>query len=338
MRLLHLVPILGLAVLAWVLFDLLFRADPAEAHLSGELARAALPVMEAPRGERVEGRLFDPDGRPVRDALLVCQVAGRPFWTHSDASGSFVFEGLPEGTHGVLILARGFPSATRTFTWGGEELRLDLSERRPEAPRLGSAEPSDLSGSIAPEEGSDRFADYRLLLLPLGDAVDVSTPMPRWSQVDARGAFRVEQLFPGRYRALLLPDWAGESPWPDLLAPLDGSHTITYQHPPPANELVRFEVIAGAIRGSVLRLDRGPGSSGTSEGVEGATVYALPLSSPLPTWTFGPVQTNADGRFLIEDLPPGTYQVHARLGRDERELNVEVFQSSISMADFEAFD
>jgi hypothetical protein len=340
-RILHLVPILGLAGLAVFALDVWFATEEVEFEIEGDLARAALPDLPPLEGLPLSGHVVDPGGQPLRDALVLCSSGGRPYWTHTDADGGFQMDELPVGEHTLLILARGFPTQSRQVLAGDQTLRLQIIERRPEAPRLESQAHSDFHGRLVRPGGPgelQRFENFQVVLLPLGEAQDVRTPIPRWTRVDARGEFTVEAATHGRYRVLLLPDWAADSTWPDLLSPLDGSRTVSLDHPAPDGKEVVLDVIAGAIQGRIFRLGRSPGSTGAPEPIEGAIVVVLPDPSPVLGLAFGPASTDADGEFVIDPLPPGTYEVHVRAGSVERVRQVTVYPGSSTDADFGAFD
>lgn len=78
------------------------------------LLLAALPAAAAAQGAVVRGTVRDPEGRPV--AAVQVSVAGTRLSTVTGASGTFVLQPVPAGTHQLRASRAGYATATQAVT------------------------------------------------------------------------------------------------------------------------------------------------------------------------------------------------------------------------------
>src|SRR5690606_16579051 len=83
---------------------------------AGEVVVRVRRIDQRQARGRLAGRVLDPDGRPVGNAIVTPRRAGGPRsgqLAFSDKeTGQFSLVGLPEGTYRVQVAAHGFPDAT----------------------------------------------------------------------------------------------------------------------------------------------------------------------------------------------------------------------------------
>lgn len=258
----------------------------------------ALPAEPAPlafrlvREKRLDGRVVDPDGKPVAGALVRAWV---------DRAG--VARDVPErlllaggaGNAEILVMRtddrgrfsfRGVPSEGRSPT-------VDVFHPRFQTGRAASVAGSPLvvtlqpgctvAGSVVDEQGKP---------VPLA-RVQIRRPEERGDELldltDADGRFRFGSAGPGRWDVLVQP-----GRYAALFAPVVASpgHAVENQ----------FVVGPGAyVRGKVVDKDGTP--------VDGCWVgWVEPVSSGLPE--LGRMTTTAsDGTFRLGPLPPGEYRI-----------------------------
>ena len=78
------------------------------------LLLAALPAAAAAQGAVVRGPVRDPEGRPV--AAVQVSVAGTRLSAVTGASGTFVLQPVPAGTHQLRASRAGYATATQAVT------------------------------------------------------------------------------------------------------------------------------------------------------------------------------------------------------------------------------
>jgi len=89
-----------------------------EQHVATKALRAQTAMIVMHRGTIVTGTVTDPDGKPVKDAVVIW--GDRPYWeqgsqeVHTDARGVYRFPPLPPGPMNVTVVAQGWmPDRTK---------------------------------------------------------------------------------------------------------------------------------------------------------------------------------------------------------------------------------
>jgi protocatechuate 3,4-dioxygenase beta subunit len=282
----------------------LWRSTRAPSSPSPSAAAHTIPrgLLVSARADRAEGdgvlagRVLGPDGAGLAGAAVVAQrrlerqdrawTAPRPVRARSANDGSFRFDDLAPGNYSVAATAPGLLGAARdgmaiaaSAPVTGVELRLShggvtLSGRVKEA-----------SGGMVP--GAQLFAEQKGVHSDRG--------------VGSLGVFTTETAPDGRYSLQLVPGRYHVYVSADGYTRTHTSVTLS------ADETCDLVVEPAAhIRGRVVR-----GEGGTA--VEGAEVAAEPDERGLRS-LFGPVITDANGAFHIDELPPAGYRLTARNG------------------------
>lgn len=297
---------------------------------------ATLPSMPAPAaGSRLGGRLLDQEARPVADALVFVNVAGRPAWSYTGEDGTFLFEDLEPGTRTVSIVARGLEPETLVFE-GESAGELTLTPR-PAHASIPEVQRATLTGRVL-VSGSLGLRPVELQLVPLAPPETFGGALPRSANVGDDGAFEVPDLANGEYIVRVVPAWARGGSWPDLTQPLAkpdaGANTTSYEHlsdghgpgdgvPP---ELA-IELSVGRASGRLFDEEGEP--------IEGALVLVWPKGSPNRVWP--PVATAPDGSFELDDLPAGEYVLTIRAGAGAAEQTLTIQTGETSTVDVGGF-
>jgi hypothetical protein len=338
MRVWPLVPLLSLGALIALALTAWLGEDELTFDVDVELAGTPLSDPPAPESMQLSGVVVDAEGAPVSEALVALLEDGRLRWTHSGSDGRFTLDALGAGEREIYLVARGHPPTVLRASAPGTNAKLVLPARIEDAPQIEPGERSILNGRVRRSGATTTFAGYRLALIPLAPPTELGNAVPRWQPVGPDGTFHVRELAHAQYRAILLPPWAGESFWPDLLAPLDESSVKTFSHPLPEGTELELAVQAGAITGRIFRLGHAAGQLATSEPLSGAVVFGTPEGTGGHVRTFGPATTLADGSFRLDDLPAGDYRVRVVVGDLTRERIVTVVPQSTTDADFDALE
>ncbi|MBZ4397353.1 carboxypeptidase regulatory-like domain-containing protein [Myxococcus sp. AS-1-15] len=253
------------------------------------------PVAEAMREE--EGTVqveVHGSSRPVEGAQVSLYVqgprspeTGRPTWFvagrgTTDATGTLRLPARP-GPYLVTAKARGFAAA-----------RLSLTRPRGEAltpVRLTLGEGVTLSGSVVERASKAPVPLARLTLTPrtvLASASVATTSVPEEERheasADERGLFRCEGLTPGEYQL-------------EVTAPAHSTRRIARVQAPASGLVVELD--GSAFIEGFVELPEGKPAAG-------ARVTATGMGETFET------ETSAGGGFSL-DVPPGVYQVSARL-------------------------
>ncbi|MEM1449331.1 MAG: carboxypeptidase-like regulatory domain-containing protein [Planctomycetota bacterium] len=359
MKLIRIVPLASLALVLFVA-AVAFLTDPQlDFPFSEPPEGGALPPVDLALGTlSLQGVIVDEEGNPVDGAGVSTTDAGRPVWTWTDATGSFVLDELRAGEHEVLVAAHRFQSTAFDVevTDAGEPITLTLDRPIGEPPSVVGLRLRGLTGTIDLGPYAAIEGGYELLMLPTTSPTDVEGGFPRRVDVAEDGTFEVELMHEGSYRVSLLSPEDRGARSPDLLVDARGRPTL-YEHRVDA-EAAPLDLAshAGAIRGVVL----GPASRQVGEttssrrGLRGALVRAERYTderdrtqgAPEDGGTrertqavllneFRATQTNEEGRYLLRDLPPGRYRVTVVAGRARRQREVVVPERTAVDVDFQ---
>lgn len=325
MRLHVQVPLAALAVFAlgtiWVLTKDVSLGPP----LSQAAEGAGLEAPELGLGsETLVGTLLDADGAPLVEASVFTALRGRPLYTSTDGAGRFELQGLDAGDVVLSLLARGYDSMERTVTVGAGPVEIRFEGERLAVPVLPDPVQSDLLGAVEMPAGQRAPEGYEVYLEPTTGPELLGGPIPRRATVSANGSFQVPELIHGLYAVRLLPPYAAGGDWPDLLTGFEEPPT-TYEHGtlfPGMRLVARCGELAGVaqsrdpigvdpepLEGALLRAQ--PDATG------GVEVDRRPRIHPAAT-------SDAEGRWLLRDLPPGRYRVNLTAGGDTREKFVTI--------------
>jgi hypothetical protein len=262
-----------------------------------------------PGGAVLQGLVLDPDGAPVADVLVYARPAGVPTWDLTDPAGHFELpwplgdlasSPQPEAVP-LAVAAWGFPTLSLPVSWQADPIEVRLPPPEEPTPSLPGVETSTLVGRVLPaRESRAEGGGHQVVLTPIEAPDEFGGSVTRRVQVDAGGRFQLEDLAHGRYRVSVLPGWAAGGSWPDLVAP--GSAELT--HPREGGAELDLALIDSTLRGSARDAAGAP--------LEGAFVILSDAERPERLWP--PQLTDAGGRFLIADLPPGTYRLLVSAG------------------------
>ncbi|MEM9379728.1 MAG: carboxypeptidase-like regulatory domain-containing protein [Planctomycetota bacterium] len=361
MKLIRIVPLASLALVLFVAAVAFLSEPELDFQFSEPPDGGTLPPVDLALGaHELVGVIVDGEGNPVDGAGVSTTDAGRPVWTWTDDTGSFVLPELRAGEHEVLVTAHRFQATSFDVEVSDADdaapLTLTLDRPIGEPPTVVGLRLRGLSGvvDLGPYAAVD--GGYELLMLPTTSPTNVEGGFPRRVDVADDGAFEIELLHEGSYRVTLLSPEDRGARTPDLLVDAQGQPTL-YEHRVDA-EAAQLDLAsrAGAIRGVVL----GPASRKVGEttssrrGLRGALVraerYADDRDQPqgeaeedaprertqaVLLNEFRATRTDEDGRYLLRDLPPGRYRVTVVAGRARRQREVVVPARGAADVDFQ---
>jgi protocatechuate 3,4-dioxygenase beta subunit len=251
------------------------------------------------------GRVVDEEDKPITSFTVKARipndydnaygvVAAQRSVKHS-SDGSFEINGLPEGSYVIEGSAEGYASCfSEVFTATQGMVASDILVRLNRGGSLAGRIIDSYTGAPVPGvEVTTVENDYMEEdLVDLFADMDPSALTKALVHTDAGGAFRVEVMTPGTYQ--IQARYRGYSPVviQDVVI-VAGQETEV-----PPLSLIRGAVIRGVVYGR----DR--------EILPGANIQLYPVDVDD---SFGHRMTRADGtgRYQIENMPPGTYQLSA---------------------------
>lgn len=230
------------------------------------------------RGGGLEGTVLDADGRPLAGAPVFAYREGQRLGqAQSDEQGRFALEGLPAGAVELFVRSQDKSRCARS------PLEVAPGETRQATVRLAAG--AAVVGRVTSRDGQPVAG------VPV-HARSVVGSVFREGKTDDRGEFTVGDLYPGRYR-VSVPGTARDAPRAEALVELDAGQA-------------RCDLVARS--GAVL--------AGVVEGPDGRPVAQAGVFALEEGRQRAEVQSDDQGAFRIEGLPPGTYRVYSRRGEE----------------------
>ena len=230
-------------------------------------------VLEA--GGQVEGVVRDVDGQPLERASVFAYRGGERLGVAtSDPQGAFELDGLGAGPLELFARSRDRHRSARVATHV-------VAGQTTEVPLVLNPAAA-VRGALRSPSG-EPLAGWELRAESRDGQVE------RRARSDAQGVYELQDLYPGRYRIGARPREGGA----DLVT-------------------VEVEVAAGSLRRDLVA-PSGARVAGQVLDPEGAPVAKAALFAVLAGETAGFAQSDDAGRFLLKDLPAGSYQLFARL-------------------------
>lgn len=289
------------------------RASIIEVTEGAELKDVDIKLAKQAQAFAVSGKVIDADsGQPMSNLVIGYgsyspenkrMLAFGYGDTRTDARGRFTIEGVVPGRYAAFVWAESGYSEPALFEVAdGDVTGLEVKMRRG----------ATISGVAQLEGTTDKRALERLHQLSIGAYVQSNRPSPpenRSAAIGADGSFRLTGLPPGK--VTLFP--TGYPPVQDLRlvrVERDGvAQTGGIELTPGAeisNVRLIFEYGGGSIRGQV-RVENGPLPEGAMMFI--AVVKQGEEQGAQPA---GFATADSRGRFLIEGIPTGDYQIIVR--------------------------
>ena len=272
----------------------------------------ALPPEDL--GHGLVARIVDAEGAGVADALVWLRSHDAPRWGYSDRQGRVRVTELAPGPWQALLSAPNFAPRTLEVAELPAEQTLTLGPARPPVPVFPPMPRTNLSGKLSSPLAL-AFAGYEIVLVPRDPPETIGAPLPRRAASAADGSFHFDGLIEGAYRVHVLPPWAKNGSWPDLVhadAAQSGGGRA-FEHRAGAGELA---LLLDVARVNGVLVD----ALGTP--VEGALLLLTPVNDEMRPWP--PAASGADGHFTLGDLPPGRYAIAVRAGGKSLVQQVEL--------------
>lgn len=268
MKLRHIIPLASLGTVCIVFAISALHDDPLGMEFTVPPQDADIPSVDLGLGAHTfRGLLVDEAGKPVPDAGITTEQAGRPIWAWSSGDGTFLLNELRPGPLLLRVVALGFEATHFNVVVEGaagsnpagdaspasdEPMTLTLSAPIGDPPKPPALVLGDLKGAVAFGPLAEPDLGYELLFQPTTAPTDPSGGFPRRVRVGADGAFRVDLLHAGEYRVVLLsPDDRGAR-GPDLLQRADGAQrTMTHET---GGDTPQLELVAtmGGVTGRIV--------------------------------------------------------------------------------------
>lgn len=275
----------------------------------------------------VDGRVVDAQEQSIGSALIWLQAGEELSFLETSADGSFHFDAVAAGVRTLGVLAHGFRPQRFSVEDDRKSAHLVLGERLAAPPALPELRRSRLAGRVV--AGASALAGAQVCLEPRDPPETFGAPIPVRAACDENGHFAFENLIEGDYSVSVLPAWAADGSWPDLLRPATQPRANELHHPS-ANGTREIELasLAGSIGGLVREASGSP--------VEAALIVVAPLGQGARIWP--PASSGPDGRFVCADLPPGRYVVKVSAGSDSHEAEADVQAGQRTEIEIEPLD
>ena len=287
---------------------------------------ANLSPIDFPKRDGIlTGRVVDAKGEPIARATLWLRVDEELWFTESAADGAFVFDHVRSGARVLGVVADGFLPHRFVADPGLGFDRVVLDPPLLAPPALPALARSPLRGVV--HAGAGVAAGMQVCLAPRAPPETFGAPLPVRVECAEDGSFEFADLLEGEYTVQLVPRWAANGSWPDLLRPLAGTPRTVLRHAEGAHPNgLELTSVASSVHGTLR--------DGHDSPLEGALVFVAPVSDPESVWP--PVASRADGSFVRGDLPPGRYLVRVHAGGDGAQLEVDLGPSEARELAFRA--
>ncbi|MEM6645762.1 MAG: carboxypeptidase regulatory-like domain-containing protein [Bacteroidota bacterium] len=303
--------------------------DATPVQVNEDQVTAGIDVVLPAVNGTLAGTVSDRNGMPIASASVSVQPAdgqGRGFYygrAETDSLGTFSLIGLPDGDYYVNAFScSGWQCATQW--WPNAELRED-AEPITILDGTASASPafvldiingtSSVSGVITDQATGAPLADAFVTLTADEANTALGLAIAAYTTTDASGAYRIDQLPAGTYRAFASywNDRAADQQWYDGALTVEDATPITLADDAEATGIdfaLDVRPRYGTLSGTVL-------SSDTGQPFARAFVEVTPVdaeASASPRSLFAPVtnqftMTDRQGRFEIDWLFEGEYIV-----------------------------
>jgi hypothetical protein len=292
-----------------------------------ERADVDFPMSMVPMAS-VDGTLRGPDGQPVERAPVTLVWFLTPVGSSTSGvqsapkTGAFSFSSVAPGQY--TILARGPNSQGASVPlWASAELTIDGHNVHDVALTL---QPGvTLAGRVVVQATSAAPPDLTRVRVSLESALTGAAATVGVAPVfpDAGGAFTFTGIMPGRYRLTATVITAGQAASWTVKSSIVAGHDASEQ----PVEIRQGNDVSNAV---VALSDRVAELSGVLRDAAGSpsTDYSVVVfSADSQYWTRGsrrvrgPIRPGSDGRFIVNDLPPGDYFLAAVTDVDASELS-----------------
>jgi hypothetical protein len=296
---------------------------------------------------KIEGVVFGPDGAPAPTAQVTILGAGpaSPSFTsmlgsmfgggRPNADGQFTLSGIAPGRY-TIAATTGSASRGRGAAPAGPMLwataEVDVNGQDVSGVRLTLEPGMRVSGRVMFEGATppQDLSVFRVGLTPLLSGASVAAVTPA-AQPDAQGRFTFESVTPGRYR-WSVTGGANVGQWTTKSASARGRDTIdTGVDVRPTEPLTDVTIALS---------DRSTSIQGTLQDTSGRpaadyfiVVYARDraLQSP-PTRRVVMTRPASDGKFTVNNLPPGEYLLAATTDLEQGEWRDPAFLAQLVSA------
>lgn len=300
------------------------QAKPVELSAGGEATGVDITMAEAPKSFEARGRIIDADtNQPVAKVRYGFgslsegnnQIGG---WgmdgAETNAEGEFVVRNLAPGRYAVFAVNAGMGS---TYS---DAATFEINDANVSGLVIKVRRGSSISGSVV-LEGTNETAAAKLGQLMLGAHIaapdkssDVSAPMNSQARLGAGGSFTISGLRPGKIQ-LFLSGWPPPKNFSITRIERDGVDFADGIEIGAGESIsgVRVHVAYGTsvVRGQIeVRNNGQPASLPTGARLN---VSARRLGAAAgPPWSGNSVEVDARGRFILDGLAAGDYEVTVR--------------------------
>ena len=249
--------------------------------------------MQAAPVFHVRGIVLGEDAKPAPGVTVGISVADR--WEHdsdgtkSKEDGTFDFESVHQGDWQLMAMSDRRHGEEPALEGFAEALvaRHDL-----ENVVIHLSAPFSLSGTVEPAESRDSIGKMAVALVTVES---VTRPWSASGDAAKDGTFRIDAVYPGRYR--ITPYQVDSAFYVDSVRL--GERDVTDQE---------LEIGAGAPPIRVIYRAGAGRVNGTVENGDGATVVLLPKEEALLTYQYvRSVKCDSQGRYELDGLRPGDY-------------------------------
>jgi protocatechuate 3,4-dioxygenase beta subunit len=253
-------------------------------------------VIRLPDAGRLSGTVYGEDGRPLPGARIITQNGTATVLVKTettDAEGRYMFENLAPGPINLVWLidaARGQVRLAQVVVIENEEVQADF---------FAAGKGATVTGTVKNAKGP--VAGVAIVLIPIDASADRGSSL-RTGQTDAKGAFELKGLPPGKYILQATENQVG------------ARHSVTLTIPEGVESVHKdLVLLAGMIEGRVLDAKGQPVSEALiiarPDGrLDGGSLEDLALG------IVGQAVSAGDGTFRVEGLAAGTYILQVQHG------------------------